>query len=276
MSEENNPKSDFSSIDGDTIKIKKSTYGNLIKGLIVAIVVAAFVGGYSISELSDNESITKEDFQELVDAIKESNQPVQPTNMREPIPQATSILKTVSLDDDPLKGNPNAPVTIIEFSDFQCPFCSRFFEQTLPLIEKNYVEIGKVNLVYRDFPLDIHKNALPAHIASECADEQQAFWDYHDILFEKQFEWQSLELESVTDQFLAYAEDLGLDKSTFTTCLQSNMVIQEIQSDLLSGRQYGVTGTPTFFVGNEKYGYTKISGAQPFQNFVNVIESKLS
>ncbi|HSG73912.1 MAG TPA: DsbA family protein [Nitrosopumilaceae archaeon] len=248
----------------------------MIKGLVAAIIVAAFVGGYTISEISDDESITKEDFQELVDVIKESNQPVQPTTVREPAPQAPSVLKTVSSDNNPLKGNPNAPVTIIEFSDFQCPFCARFFEQTLPLIEKNYVETGIVNLVYRDFPLDFHKNALPAHIASECADEQNAFWEYHDVLFDKQSEWQSLGFESITERFLAYAEELGLDQLTFTTCLQSNEIVQEIQSDLLSGRQYGATGTPTFFIGNEKFGYTKISGAQPYQNFASVIESKLS
>ena len=274
MSEENNPKPDFTN-DDDTIKIKKSTYGKMMKGLIAAIVVAAFIGGYSISEVSNSDSITKEDFQELVDVL-ESNPPTQPTDAKQPAPQAPSVLKTVSLDNDPLKGNPDAPVTIVEFSDFQCPFCSRFFEQTLPLIEKNYVETGKVNLVYRDFPLDFHQNAQPAHIASECADEQDAFWEYHDILFEKQTEWQSLGFDLVNDRFLAYAEELGLNESTFTSCLQSNEIAQEIQSDLLEGRQYGTTGTPTFFVGNEKHGYTKISGAQPYQNFVNVIESKLS
>jgi protein-disulfide isomerase len=275
LSEENNTESDFIH-DNDTIKIKKSTYGKMMKGLIAAIIIAAFVGGYSISEISDSNSITKEDFQELVDVLKESNQPAQPTAARQPTPQASSVLKTVSLDDDPLKGNPNAPVTIIEFSDFQCPFCSRFFEQTLPLIEQNYVETGKVNLVYRDFPLDFHQNAQSAHIASECADEQGAFWEYHDILFDKQTEWQSLGFDLINPRFLTYAEELGLDESTFTKCLQSNDIVQEIQSDLLDGRQYGTTGTPTFFVGNEKHGYTKISGAQPYQNFVNVIESKLS
>ncbi len=260
----------------ETMSIKKSTYGNMIKGLIAAIVVAAFVGGFSISELSNNDSITKEDFQELIDTIKESNPAPQPSATRQAAPTAPPVLKTVSIDDDPVKGNPSAPVTIIEFSDFQCPFCSRFYEQTLPLIEENYVETGKVNLVYRDFPLDFHRNAMPAHIASECADEQDAFWEYHDILFDKQSEWQSLGLDIVADQFLAYAEELGLEESSFTKCLNSNEIVQEIQADLLSGRQYGTTGTPTFFIGNEKHGFTKISGAQPYQNFVAVIESKLS
>ena len=265
------PNSDIPS--SDSIKIKKSTYGNMIKGLVAAIAIAAFVGGYSISEINNSDSISKDDLQELVDALEASNQN-QPTS-RESTPPQPSILRTVSLDDDPMKGNPNAPVTIVEFSDFQCPFCSRFFEQTLPLIEQNYINTGKVNLVYRDYPLSFHQNAKPAHIASECADEQDAFWGYHDILFEKQIEWQSIGFDIVNKQFLAYAQELGLDESTFSSCFESNEIEQEIQSDFQDGAKYGVTGTPTFFVGNEKYGYTKITGAQPYQNFVNVIESKL-
>jgi protein-disulfide isomerase len=93
----------------------------------------------------------------------------------------------VSTDDDPSLGDPNAPVTIIEFSDFQCPYCRRFWEQTLPQLKSEYIDTGKVRLVYRDYPLStIHPGALPAAMAAGCANEQGKFWEYHDQIFEEQ------------------------------------------------------------------------------------------
>jgi protein-disulfide isomerase len=182
---------------------------------------------------------------------------------------------SVSVDDDPVKGNSNAPVTIIEFSDFQCPFCSRFAQQTLPLIEENYIQTGKVKLVYRDLPLSFHQNAKAAHIASECANEQGAFWKYHDELFAKQNEWQSLGADAASEKFLAYAQELGISKDEFSSCTVSSALEQEVLADFMDGTKYGATGTPTFFIGNEKHGFTKIVGAQPYEAFTSVIDSKL-
>ena len=100
----------------------------------------------------------------------------------------------ISADNDPVIGNSDAPITIIEFSDFQCPFCARFHTQTLPLLLEEYIEQGKVKLVFRDFPIQsIHPNALPASVAAECANEQGKFREMHDMLFEKQNEWNKLE-----------------------------------------------------------------------------------
>ena len=167
------------------ITIKKSTYNNLLKGVIAAIAVAAFFGGYSIGTLDDsNSSVTQEELKAIISEIEIKTIPTQQTQIQTQ-PTAPQIFQ-VSLDDDPVKGNPNAPVTVVEFSDFQCPFCSRFFQQTLPLIEENYIDTGKIKFVYKDLPLDnLHPNARAAHIAAECADEQGKFWEYHDVLFEK-------------------------------------------------------------------------------------------
>ena len=252
----------------EPIQPKKSS-GKLIAALIVVIAIAAFASGFAIAGFN-NDYVTKEELGEILNEMR--NSPPNPSVARQ---QAPTVLRTVSLDDDPVKGNPNAPVTIVEFSDFQCPFCSRFFQQTLPLIEKNYVDTGKVKLVYRDFPLGFHENAKPAHIASECANKQDAFWEYHDILFEKQRQWQSLSLDVVNEQFKAYAQELGLEESEFSTCLSSPEIEQEVMLDAQDAVRYGSTGTPAFFIGNEKLGYTKVTGAQPYQSFVNVIESKL-
>ena len=99
----------------------------------------------------------------------------------------------ISADDDPIIGNPDAEITIIEFSDFQCPFCARFHIQTLPTLMEEYIEKGTVKLVFRDFPIQsIHPNAVPASVAAECANEQGKFKQMHDILFENQNEWNKL------------------------------------------------------------------------------------
>lgn len=176
----------------------------------------------------------------------------------------TAPVVDVSADDDPVKGNADAPVTIIEFSDFQCPFCARFFSDTLPQIEENYIKTGKVKLVYRDFPLDnIHLQATPAAQAAECADEQGKFYEYHDKLFENQ------QLLS-TDNYKKWAEELGLDTDQFNGCVDSKKYASEVAKDSADGSAAGVTGTPAFFI-NGKY----ISGAQPFSVFEALIEAEL-
>jgi protein-disulfide isomerase len=247
----------------ESISIKKSTYNKLIVGLIVAITVAAFFAGFGLGAETD----------------KDSNDDTGQTSIKQPQPQSnpSSTIISVSLDDDPVKGDSNAPITIVEFSDFQCPFCARFFTQTLPLIEKNYIETGKVKFVYRDFPIpSIHQNAIPAAIAAECADEQGMFWEYHDKLFENQLLWQDLDKQNVVSTFEQFAKDLFLDTGTFNTCLESARYLDEVQNDLNEGVSYGVAGTPGFFIGNEKIGYGMVSGAQPYATFQQVFDQLLA
>ena len=146
---------------------------------------------------------------------------------------------SVSEDDDPVLGNKNAPVTVIEFSDFQCPFCERFYSQTLPLLEQNYISTGKVKLVYRDFPLSsIHPDAQKAAEAAECADEQGKFKEMHDKLFENQNSLSTSSLKS-------YAAQLGLDAAKFNGCLDSGKYASEVQKDFNDGSAAGVSGTPS-------------------------------
>lgn len=170
----------------------------------------------------------------------------------------------VSPDGDPVKGRPDAPVTIVEFSDFQCPFCGSFFEQTLPQIEEKYIRSGKVNLVYRDFPLDFHKNAQKAAEAAECANAQGRFWVYHDKIFENQ---NALDADSLKK----YAKDAGINVDKFNKCLDSGEMAREVQKDLNDGLLMGVEGTPAFFIND-----VKIVGSQPYSVFEQVIESKLN
>jgi len=258
------------------ITIKKSTYNKMLGAMIVGIAFAAFFGGIFIGTMNDNDSgISSDDLKEILSEIQ-SSQKIAPQSVQQPTQPSVPQIFQVSLDDDPLKGDPNAPVTIVEFSDFQCPFCSRFFQQTLPLLDKNYIETGKVNLVYRDMPLDnLHTNARPASIAAECADEQGNFWEYHDILFANQGQWQRLPSAELATTFVGYASDLKIDTASFESCMSSPDMADEVNKDYLEGGQYGVTGTPTFFIGNEKDGFIKLVGAQPYSSFQRAIDSQL-
>lgn len=169
-----------------------------------------------------------------------------------------------SADDDPAKGPENAAVTIIEFSDFQCPYCARFYTQTLPQIEENYINRGKVRLVFRDFPLSFHQYAQKASEAAECADEQGRFWEYHNKLFENN---DALDTESLK----RYAEELGLDAPEFDDCLDSGKMEAEVKKDFSDGSRYGVSGTPSFFING-----VNLVGAQPYSVFEQAIEQALT
>jgi protein-disulfide isomerase len=188
-----------------------------------------------------------------------NEEPIAPTESTQDSPKSK-----YSADNDPVKGSKDAPVTIIEFSDFECSFCARFYSQTLPQIDENYIRTGKVKLIFRDYPLGFHQYAKKAAEASECADEQDKYWEYHDKLFENR---NALDIESLKQ----YAVDLGLDATTFNECLDSGTMASEVEKDFQDGVGYGVTGSPTFFI-NE----VKVVGAQPYEVFEQIIEQELN
>lgn len=173
----------------------------------------------------------------------------------------------VEAGDSPVKGEADAPVTIIEFLDYQCPFCERFFKQTLPLIEEQYIKTGKVRLVYKDFPLiSIHPEAEKAAEAARCAREQkgdEGYFKMHDKLFENQ---QELSVEN----YKKWARDLGVVGTKFDECLDKGKYSDAVEEELAYGEQLGVTGTPAFFINGRM-----ISGAQPFDVFKQAIDSAL-
>ena len=167
-------------------------------------------------------------------------------------------------DDDAIKGDPNAPVTIVEFSDFECAFCARFYQQTLNQIDEQYIKTGKVKLVYRDFPLGFHAQAQKAAEAAECAGEQDMFYEMHDLLFERG-------VTGGVASFKQYAAEIELNTEEFDQCLDSGSMAAEVKKDMADGQAAGITGTPGFFVNGEK-----IVGAQPFAAFQPVIEAALA
>ncbi len=166
-------------------------------------------------------------------------------------------------ENDPVLGLANAPVTIIEFSDFQCPYCQKGFE-VMKQVETEYVETGKVKLVYKNFPLSFHPQAENAALAAACANEQGMFWDYHDLLFQNQ---EQLGMEN----YLKWADKLGMDLKTFESCLSSKKYAEAIAADMEYGQANGVTGTPAFFINGKL-----IEGAQPYEVFKAEIDALLA
>jgi protein-disulfide isomerase len=167
----------------------------------------------------------------------------------------------VSPDRGFVKGSKDAPVAIVEFSDFQCPFC-RNVNATLRQVMERYP--GKVKLVFRDYPLaQLHPGAPKAHEAARCAAEQGKFWEYHDVLFERS-------PRHSPDELKQYAQDLKLDGAAFAQCLDSGRQAAEVGKDLEEGARLGVTGTPSFFINGRS-----LEGAQPFTAFQKLIDSEL-
>ena len=169
-------------------------------------------------------------------------------------------------------GNPDAPVVIVEYSDFECPFCSRYFSETYSQIKENYVDTGLVRYVFKDLPLtSIHPRAGAAAFAARCAGDQEAFTGMHDMLFTQQTEWVTAQdLDSLLVFFNGYAEELGLDITMFNECLTTGKYQSAIMADLEEATGFGIQGTPAFFIND-----TFLSGAQPYSEFERVIEDLL-
>tara|TARA_Y100000310_G_C20683169_1_gene817314 strand:- start:63 stop:1589 length:1527 start_codon:yes stop_codon:yes gene_type:complete len=170
----------------------------------------------------------------------------------------------VSEDNDPFLGDENAPVVIVSFEDYECPFCKRSFDQVLPQLKTEYIDTGKVKYVYRDFPLSFHPNAQKAAESAECAGDQGKYWEMHEVIFNNQ------QAISVND-LKTYATQLGLDSNTFNSCLDSGEKTSEVQNDFNEGQNYDVSGTPTFFINGKR-----LVGAQPYSSFKSLIDQELN
>ena len=202
------------------------------------------------------------------------SQPTQvaqrPTPSQPPPPPPAGDVKPVDLKIDHIRGNPKAKVSVIEYSDFECPFCKRH-HPTMQQIIDTYGD--DVNWVYRHFPLGFHPNAQIAAEATECANDQggnDAFWEYTDLLFEKGVK------DKTKDDIVAYAGEINLDTDKFLDCLDSGKFTQHVKDDMASGSAGGVSGTPGNIVFNNETKEAKlVSGAQPLSAFKPIIDSFL-
>jgi len=169
----------------------------------------------------------------------------------------------VALTGTYVLGRPDAPVTLVEFTDYECPFCRQFHVSTFEELKKNHIDTGKLRYVSRDFPLDMHRSALPAARAARCAGEQGKFWEMRHALIVNA---SSLHTEAMH----TFARSLQLDALPFRTCLEGDRYRDEVQRDLRDGQAAGVTGTPTFVIGRsagDSVDGIVIVGAQPYATF---------
>lgn len=172
---------------------------------------------------------------------------------------------------DQYRGDINAPVTVIEFADFQCPFCQRHVAETQPALDEKYVDSGKVLWVYKHFPLNIHPQAPAAGVAAECAAEQGKFWEMHEALFASVDQWS---IDEPTEVFQSLATEVGLAADAFAACLTDPEIAARVDSDLAEGTPF-VQGTPTFIIVRGSQG-SIIPGALPEARFSEVLDEELA
>jgi len=160
----------------------------------------------------------------------------------EPQPQQPTVHAKVSAAGRPMLGSEDAPITIVEFTDYQCPYCQQFHLTTFSVLKKDYIDTGKLRFYVKDLPLDFHPNAMNAAQASRCANEQGQFWTLRDIMVRNA---QRLEMPNI----LFWAKDLRMDSGALLSCIQSGKYKHDVQSDVTEAIRIGASGTPAFVVG---------------------------
>jgi protein-disulfide isomerase len=184
----------------------------------------------------------------------------------------TAIMQTLELTGEQYaaEGDPDAPITVIEFSDYGCPFCRRYVGTTYPIIKQEYIDTGKIYYVFKDFPIaQLHPQAHIASEAAECSGEQGKYWVMHDTLFSAPSEWDTTEA-TAREVFAVYAERIGLDTPRFDDCMAQGRYRAGISSNMAEGRRMGVTGTPTFIVNGKL-----LVGAQTAEVFQRVLDREI-
>lgn len=223
-----------------------------------------------VAALKEGQESMQEDLAEIKKLIQEGARPAAAA--------APSFQpKDVTVDSAPVLGSANATVTLMEFSDYQCPFCARHYREVMPTLVKDYVDTGKLKYVMRENPIQsIHSRAMAASQAGLCAHDQGKYWEMHNRMFDNQRE--------LTDENLkAWAVEIGLDDAAFTACLDDKKYEKAVNDDLTLGRGLGIRGTPGFVLGltdpndpNKAHMTEFINGAQSLDNFKRTIDELLA
>jgi protein-disulfide isomerase len=191
-----------------------------------------------------------------------------------PTPQPPKPPAMLSTQDEAFRGDGRATVAIVEYADFECPYCGQYERDIYPQLAKDYLQTGKVKYFYRDLPLPMHPHAMGAARAAHCAGEQGKYWEMHDSLFAKQNAIRDVDMPG-------RAQELGLDSSKFAECLSSDRHTDEIKASTTEAQKMGIGGTPTFFIGKvdpsgEVTNLKMIIGARPYDAFKSAIEDSLT
>lgn len=233
-----------------------------VRLMYVVLLIAFLVIGYLIGKV---ETLQKGAITAAVPSQPGQAAPQQP--QAPTAPDQKTVLSKLKTGHLPAIGKDNAKVTIVEFSDFQCPFCGRFYKDSLPQIKKDYIDTGKVKLYFRHFPLDFHPQAKPLAIVAECANDQGKFWEMHDVIFDNNDKVGTM----TNEDYKKWAVDMGLDTAKFNNCVDQKQHSDVIDEDQKAGVEVGVSGTPTFYVNGKQ-----LVGAQPFSAFQTAIDAELA
>ncbi|MCU7843864.1 MAG: DsbA family protein [Candidatus Thiodiazotropha sp. (ex Monitilora ramsayi)] len=244
----------------------------LIKLSVISFFLAmslSLVPGVYAEQLSENgsDTISKEQANAIISELKEIRKLLQSLNSKgvAQAPKRPSPPKTakVSIKDSRSMGSPDAPVTVVEFTDYQCPYCLRFVQQTFPKLKKAYIDTGKVRWIVKDLPLGFHKHARKAAQAAHCAGDQDKYWEMHRMLFANAKKLEETNLPK-------YAQQIDLDMSAFNSCLSGTQHLAKIDESSRNAGGAKITGTPTFVVGKSAGEFlegNRVVGARSFDVF---------
>jgi protein-disulfide isomerase len=215
-------------------------------------------------DASKDEGITRQQADQILNELRQIRQLLERQQAQPPRPQAEQITRAkLNLEGFAMLGSKEAPLTIVEFTDYQCPFCQRFHTTAFPDLRKNYIDTGKARFYSRDMPLDFHPNAMRAAEAARCASEQGQFWKLRDVMGANP---NKLDMDSL----VADAADLKMDVKAFRACVESEKYKNAVQTDVLEAMKIGASGTPTFVIGKstpDGVDGELVVGAQPYPVF---------
>jgi protein-disulfide isomerase len=214
---------------------------------------------------NDQSGLTRQQGDEILKELRQIRQLLekQQAKAAQPQEEAPTKAKISDLNGVSMLGSKNAPITIVEFTDYQCPFCQRFHVTTFPELKKTYIDTGKVRFFSKDMPLDFHPNAMRAALAARCAGEQGKFWELRDTMGANP---NSLDIEHIVN----FAGDLKLDTTALRACVDSGKYKEPVQRDVLEAMKIGANGTPTFVIGKsmgDGVDGELVVGALPFPMF---------
>ena len=271
---------------------RREIQASYLLAIIVRGILGWFVGGLVtptyIALAQDSPSVQTEDktdiliqqqlieiqneLRDLRQEVADLRRVVDESTARGPLPDAAEPVNVQIEQDDPVLGDQKAEIAIVEFTDYECPFCEQYHAQTFPQLKKAFVDTGKVQYILRDFPLNFHSQAKSAAIAANCAGKQNAYWQMNNLLFSKQ-------PELGDELYRQSAQSLGLNMEQFLACVNLDAHEEEVSADLAYGQQIGIDGTPTFFVGRVQDGLLveakRIVGAVGLEAFAKIINPLL-
>jgi len=243
---------------------KKKPSGNIWKYttmLLAGLLLGYVIGRFELTTLNFIVSPNEQKDEKTQDQDKNTQEKEEDTAPQGPV--------DVNTDGDLILGNNNAKITIIDFSDYQCPFSERFYSEIFVNLKQDFIDKGVVKYIFKDYPLNFHPNALPAAIAAECAGQQNKYWEMHSKLFETQEVWSGL--ENTEDTYNGYAKEIGLNLTKYTACIGEQSIKDEIMTDRSDGTAAGASGTPTLFIN----GMIVRGVPQSYDQFKQYLESQI-